>query len=64
MKKLCTGAVLTGPSVGDRLSKKPFFGIDNISTTIPCTVIHVNKEHCHYTVQFDAGYRETFRFGG
>lgn len=43
--------------------KRPFFGIDNITRPIPCTVVHVNARHGHYTVRFEAGYREAFRFG-
>lgn len=59
---LCTGAVLTGPRVGDRLMKKPHFGIDSVPAPIPCTVIYVNKAHGFYTVLFDVGYRQSFAF--
>ena len=60
----CNGAVLHGPQVGDRLMEKPYFGIDNLTDPIPCTVVYVNEAHGYYTVQFDAGYRQAYKFGG
>lgn len=56
-------APISGPRLGERLMKRPFFGIDNITHPIPCTVVHVNARHGHYTVRVEAGYREAFRFG-
>ena len=53
-----------GPQVGDRLLKNPHFGIDNLTDPIPCTVVYVNEAHGFYTVQFDAGYRQAYKFGG
>ena len=43
---------------------KPELGHDNISDPISCTVVYVNEAHGFYTVQFDAGYRQAYKFGG
>ena len=59
----CTGAVLKGPALGARLMKLPYFGLDNVHAPIPCTVVYVNDAHGYYTVLFDSGYRQAFRFG-
>ena len=60
----CNNTAVRGPQVGDRLMKKPYFGIDNLDGPIPCTVTYVNEAHGFYTVQFDAGYRQAYKFGG
>ena len=44
--------------------RKPELGHDNIPDPIPCTVVYVNEAHGFYTVQFDAGYRQAYKFGG
>ena len=62
--RTCNGAIIRGPQVGDRLMRKPYFGIDNLTGPIPCTVVYVNPQHGFYTVQFDAGYRQSYKFGG
>lgn len=61
MRYTCTGIPLKPPKIGDRLLHKPFFGIDNLTHPIPCTVVYVNEDHGWYTVQFDAGYRQAYR---
>ena len=58
------GPAIRGPRVGDRLMKTPELGYENIKGTIPCTVVYVNEAHGFYTVQFDAGYRQAYKFGG
>ena len=60
----CNNTAVRGPQVGARLMTKPYFGIDNLTDPIPCTVTYVNKAHGFYTVQFDAGYRQAYKFGG
>ena len=60
----CNNTDVCGPQMGDRLRKKPYFGIDNLEDPIPCTVVYVNEAHGFYTVQFDAGYRQAYKFGG
>ena len=60
----CNNTAVCGPQVGDRLMRKPYFGSDNLPDPIPCTVVYVNEEHGFYTVQFDAGYRQAYKFGG
>ena len=60
----CNNTAVRGPQVGDRLIKKPYFGIDNLTDPIPCTVVYVNEAHGYYTVQFDDGYRQAYKFGG
>ena len=60
----CNNTAVRGPQVGDRLIKKPHFGIDNLTAPIPCTVVYVNKAHGFYTVLFDSGYRQSYKFGG
>ena len=60
----CNNTAVRGPQVGDRLIKKPYFGIDKLTARIPCTVVYVNEAHGFYTVQFDAGYRQAYKFGG
>ena len=44
--------------------RKPELGYDNIPDPIPCTVVYVNRKHLYYTVQFVAGYRQAYKFGG
>ena len=44
--------------------QKPELGYDNIPDPIPCTVVYVNKAHGFYTVLFDSGYRQSYKFGG
>ena len=44
--------------------RKPELGYENIPDPIPCTVIYVNRKHLYCTVQFDAGYRQAYKFGG
>ena len=44
--------------------RKPELGHDNIPDPIPCTVVYVNRKHLYYTAQFDAGYRQAYKFGG
>ena len=58
------GAAVNGPKIGERLMRKPELGHDNIPDPIPCTVVYVNEAHGYYTVQFDAGYRQSYKFGG
>jgi len=42
------------PEVGDRLKRRPTFGGEGFRLPPQkCTVIHVNREHLHYTVRFD-----------
>ena len=60
----CNNTAVCGPQVGDLLMKKPYFGIDNLDAPIPCTVVYVNEAHGFYAVQFDAGYRQAYKFGG
>lgn len=60
----CNKTAVRGPQVGDRLMEKPYFGIDDLKDPIPCTVVYVNEKHGFYTVQFDAGYRQAYKFGG
>ena len=62
--RTCNGAIIRGPQVGERLVRKPELGYDNIPDPIPCTVVYVNEAHGYYTVQFDAGYRQSYKFGG
>lgn len=52
------------PRVGDRLIERPIKGKANgicSSAEQPCTVVFVNTDKLWYTVQFDSGYRETFK---
>lgn len=44
--------------------RKSELGYENIPDPIPCTVVYVNRKHLYYTVQFDAGYRQAYKFGG
>ena len=60
----CNNTPVRGPHVGERLMRKPYFGIDDLKEPIPCTVVYVNEAHGYYTVQFDAGYRQAYKFGG
>ena len=60
----CNGTAVNGPKIGERLMRKPELGYDNIPDPIPCTVVYVNRKHLYYTVQFDAGYRQAYKFGG
>ena len=60
----CNGTALNGPKIGERLVRKPELGYDNIPDPIPCTVVYVNEARGYYTVQFDAGYRQAYKFGG
>ena len=60
----CNNTAVRGPQVGDRLMEKPYFGIDNLTDPIPCTVVYVNESHGFYTVLFDSGYRQSYKFGG
>ena len=60
----CNNTAVRGPQAGDLLMQKPYFGIDNLEDPIPCTVVYVNEAHGFYTVQFDAGYRQAYKFGG
>ena len=60
----CNGTEVRYPQPGSRLTKIPEFGRDNILKPIPCTVVYVNKAHGYYTVQFGAGYRQAYKFGG
>ena len=60
----CNNTAVRGPQVGDRLIKKPHFGIDNLTDPILCTVVYVNEAHGFYTVLFDSGYRQSYKFGG
>ena len=62
--KLCNGAPIRAPKPGDRLMKKPHFGSDTLPGPIPCTVVYVNEAHGFYTVLFDSGYRQSYKFGG
>ena len=62
--RTCNGSVIRGPKIGDRLMRKPELGYDNIPDPIPCTVAYVNESHGFYTVRFDAGYRQAYKFGG
>lgn len=58
-KSLRSAEELAGmlPKVGDRLKKRPTTDKEytEFQTTplLPCRVIHVNREHLHYTVRFD-----------
>ena len=60
----CNRTAVIGPKIGERLMRKPELGYDNIPYPIPCTVVYVNKAHVFCTVQFDAGYRQAYKFGG
>ena len=60
----CNRTAVIGPKIGERLMRKPELGYDNIPDPIPCTVVYVNKAHVFYTVQFDAGYRQSYKLGG
>ena len=60
----CNRTAVIGPKIGERLMRKPELGYDNIPDPIPCTVVYVNKAHVFYTVLFDNGYREAYKFGG
>ena len=60
----CNRTAVIGPKIGERLMRKPELGYDNIPAPIPCTVVYVNEAHGVYTVQFDAGYRQAYKFGG
>ena len=62
--RTCNGAIIRGPQVGERLVRKPELGYDKIPDPAPCTVVDVNRKHLYYTVQFDAGYRQAYKFGG
>ncbi len=62
--RTCNGAIIRGPQVGERLMRKSELGYENIPDPIPCTVVYVNRKHLYYTVQFDAGYRQAYKFGG
>lgn len=59
--RLCNGAPIRIPSLGDILMKKPHFGIDSLPGPIPCKVEFVNEPHGFYVARFAAGYRESFR---
>ena len=63
MKFFCTGVAIRFPKIGERLNRKPEFGMDNPGL-LPCTVVYANRAHLYYTVRFDAGYRESYKFGG
>ena len=60
----CNRTAVIGPKIGERLMRKPELGYDNMPGPIPCTVVYVNKAHGFYTVLFDSGYREAYKFGG
>ena len=60
----CNGATVNDPKIGARLMRKPELGHDHIPDPIPCKVVYVNEAHGFYTVQFDAGYRQAYKFGG
>ena len=60
----CNRTAVIGPKIGERLMRKPELGYDNSPDPIPCTVVYVNEAHGFYTVQFDAGYRQAYKFGG
>lgn len=60
----CNGTAVNGPKVVDLLMRKPELGHDNIPDPIPCTVVYVNEAHGFYTVLFDSGYRQSYKFGG
>lgn len=50
------------PNVGDRLQKRPEFSNSNVvNPLLWCTVVYVNSEHLYYTVQYDSGFRESFK---
>ena len=59
---LCTGQVICGPQVGQRVIAIPYYGCDMTKIPQPGTVVDVNEAHGHYTVLFDVGYRENYRF--
>jgi|Go1ome_4_1110791.scaffolds.fasta_scaffold05211_8 hypothetical protein len=58
----CEKTVLRGPIVGDRLHRVPSIGADGFKACLPCTVVYVNPRHGFYTVRFDLGFREAYRF--
>ena len=60
----CNNTAVRRPQVADRLIKKPYFGIDNLTDPIPCTAVYANEAYGFYTVQFDAGYSQSYKFGG
>ena len=60
----CNGTAVNGPKIGERLMHKPELGHDDLTAPITCTVVYVNEAHGFYTVQFDAGYRQSYKFGG
>ena len=60
----CNRTAVIGPKIGECLMRKPELGHDNVPDPIPCTVVYVNEAHGYYTVQFDAGYRQSYKFGG
>ena len=60
----CNRTAVIGPKIGERLMCKPELGYDNIPDPIPCTVVYVNKANGFYTVLFDSGYRQSYKFGG
>ena len=60
----CNRTAVIGPKIGERLMRKPELGYDNIPDPISCTVVYVNKAHGFYTVLFDSGYRQSYKFGG
>ena len=62
--RTCNGVISRGQQGGERLMRKPDLGYDNIPDPIPCTVVYVNEAHGFYTVQFEAGYRQAYKFGG
>ena len=53
---------LPRPTLGARIQCTPTLGFVE-ETPLPCTVIDINDQHHHYTVQFDAGYRQTYQWG-
>ena len=60
----CNGSTVNGPKIGERLMRKPELGHDDLPAPIPCKVVYVNEVHGFYTVKFDAGYRQAYKFGG
>ena len=49
------------PRLGQRIHAHPYFGIDNVKGLLPGIVTHVSDKGW-FTVTFDQGYREAYRF--
>lgn len=62
MIRLCTGQEARLPRVGQRVNAHPYIGIDSVKGMMPAIVTYVNPVKGWFTVYFEPGYKEAFRF--